>query len=247
MEQDQNNLRANLIDNNPNQNENVNQGNVSLGVNQENVENIPLENFYNFKNLETKEKFLFLFTIEKLSYEFLCGISLRVGIQIISILFLGGSLTNFFKTFSEDNIFSKISSLVVFLIYFIAGFCFVYSSIYLNVDYAYWGLIIYTVLFYILLLQNFFVFFLLIFRIFSPIEDADVIVFGFLFLLIVTFIIGIHLYFLWICYSYWFHLKNKNYRLINGDIYKPYRDYRRVDNPNVYNPNNLNDINVNQS
>ena len=42
-----------------------------------------------------------------------------------------------------------------------------------------------------------------------------------------------HLYFLWVCYSFWIHLKHRNFELVKGNFYRTYQEYDNLNARNV--------------
>jgi len=204
---------------------NINNNQVNNNVNLPNTNYVNFSDLYNVQDLPSKERFLFLFKIDYLANQFLCGCSLRLGIQIISLVFLVASISKFFKVLHYDNLMKTILTGLLFLIYFIAGYCLIYSTIYNNPKYAYIGLAIYTVIFYIILFDNLLYIFINLFGILNPFDAIelfkDIIIFTFA----LAFFLLFHLYFLWVCYSYWLHLKNGNFELIKGNFYRSYEEY----------------------
>lgn len=180
---------------------------------------------YKSQEIPSKERFLFLFNMDWLANQFLCGCSLTIGVQIISIIFMAASISKFFSVFPHDDIRKTITAGILFLVYFIASYCFIYSSIYYNADYAYRGLVIYTIIFYFIVLDNLLFIFFVSFGILNPLGALKSIVNIILLSLTLAVLMLVHLYFLWICYSFWMHLKNKNYELIKGNFYRTYEEY----------------------
>lgn len=195
---------------------------------------ISFSELYNNQDIPSKNRFLFLFKLDWLANQFLCGLSLRLGVQIISIVFLAASMSKFFNVFPHDNLRKTVTAAIIFIIYFIAGYCFIYSSIYNNEEYAYVGLVIYTLIFYYILLDNLLYIFFVSFGILNPFGAVK----SFMNVLMLSIGLGLlllfHLYFLWVCYSYWIHLKHKNYELIKGNFYRTYQEYDNLNVRNVH-------------
>lgn len=180
---------------------------------------------YSNSDIPSKNRFLFLFRLDWLANQFLCGCSLRLGVQIISIVFLAASMSKFFNVFPHDNLRKTVTAAIIFLVYFIAGYCFIYSSVYFNAEYAYIGLVIYTLIFYYIVLDNLLFIFFVSFGVLNPFGAVKSILNIIMLTAGLVILLLFHLYFLWICYSYWIHLKNKNHELIKGNFYRTYAEY----------------------
>lgn len=227
--------------NNPNSISNANNANIpqrtqeinfNLSGNPDGRNFIDFNELYNMQDLPSKEKFLFLFKIDSLANQSFCGCSLRLGVKIIAILFLAAAMSKFFSAFEKDNILNILLSAVIFCIYFIAGYCLIYSSIYLNAEYAYYGYVIYAIIFFYLFLQTLLMFIFIVIGFYDPVGELDFFYKLVALLFAITIMLGLHLYFIWICYSFWMHLKNKNFDLINGNFYRSYEDYTNLHNRN---------------
>ena len=188
---------------------------------------------YNNPDVPSKDRFLFLFKLDWLANQFLCGCSLRIGVQIISIVFLAASMSKFFNVFPHDNLRKTVTAAIIFLIYFIAGYCFIYSSIYYNEQYAYSGLVIYTLIFYYIVLDNLLYIFFISFGILNPSGALKCLMDVVLLTIGLGILLLFHLYFIWVCYSYWIHLKHRNYELIKGNFYRTYQEYDTLNARNV--------------
>ncbi len=203
------------------------------GIDQTEKNFVSFSDLYNPTEIPYKSRFLFVFKIDWLASQFLCGCSLRLGVQIISLIFLSAAMSMFLSVFPHDNLRKSITAALIFLVYFIAGYCFIYSSIYYNEQYAYVGLAIYTILFYLILLDNLLYIFLVSLGILNPSVAVKSIINVALFTIGFVILLLFNLYFLWICYSFWIHLKNKNYELIKGNFYRTYREYDTLNIGNV--------------
>lgn len=222
---------------NPNQTPNINV--IPNNPNPQRNADAPDKNFtsfselYNNPDVPSKNRFLFLFKLDWLANQFLCGFSLRLGVQIISIVFLAASMSKFFNVFPHDNLRKTVTAAIIFLTYFIAGYCFIYSSIYYNAEYAYIGLVIYTLIFYYILLDNLLYIFFVSLGILNPFGAVKSIMNVILFSVGLGVLLLFHLYFLWVCYSYWIHLKHRNLELVKGNFYRTYQEYDYLNTRNL--------------
>lgn len=188
---------------NPNENPNIdvipNNPNPQHNLESSEKNFVSFSELYNNQDIPSKNRFLFLFKLDWLANQFLCGLSLRLGVQIISIVFLSASMSKFFNVFPHDNLRKTITAAIIFLTYFIAGYCFIYSSLYYNEEYAYIGLVIYTIIFYYILLDNLLYIFFVSLGILNPFGAIK----SFMNLILLTVGLGLlllfHLYLLWVC------------------------------------------------
>jgi len=194
---------------------------------------IYFSDLYNYKDIPIKNRFLFLFRLDSLANQFLCGCSLRIGVQIISIVFLAASMAQFFNVFPHDDLRKTITAAIIFSVYFVAGYCFIYSSIYYNAEYAYVGLVIYTLILYYIVLDSLLYIFFVSFGILNPLGAMKSITNVILLSIGLGILLLFHLYFLWVCYSYWIHLKHKNFELVKGNFYRTYHEYDILNARNV--------------
>jgi hypothetical protein len=194
---------------------------------------IYFSDLYKNQDISSKNRFLFLFRLDWLANQFLCGCSLRIGVQIISIVFLAASMAQFFNVFPHDDLRKTITAAIIFSVYFVAGYCFIYSSIYYNAEYAYVGLVIYTLILYYIVLDSMLYIFFVSFGILNPLGAMKSIMNFILLSVGLGILLLFHLYFLWVCYSYWIHLKHKNFELVKGNFYRTYQEYDILNNRNV--------------
>lgn len=180
---------------------------------------------YNDEEISSKYRFLFVFKTQTLASGFLCGISLRFGIRLISLIFLAASLLKFFSVYQQGDLRRIITSALILLAFMIAACCMIYSSIYFNPYSAYIGLLIYTVIFYLYVVDDFLFISFVALGIVNPLGNNKSTVNIILLSLVIIATMLVHFYFLWICYSYWIHLRNENYALVKGDFYKNYEEY----------------------
>ena len=192
------------------------QGNNAEGRNpRENnrIQNERLNTNSYLSQILSSDKFLFIFEIEKLAYQFFCGCSLITWIRIIYF----NSITSIFEIFSFFSIGGFISSVFNFTIFSAIAYNLIYSDINKTPKNAFMGYLLYSFLFLLTCFETLLLFLFFLFGIgnFANIEDKFTI--GFIFLVIIFLYLSFHLYLVFICYSYWIHLKNGNIRLIQGD------------------------------
>lgn len=194
---------------------------------------IVFSRLYYVHDISAKEKFLFLFQLDYLANQFFCGCSLRFGVQIISLLFLVASISKLFNTFSQVHVLNILASGAVFTIFLITGFCLMYSSTYYDPHLAFYGYFIYALIFYYLIFQSLAMLVFITLGLYNPLGESDYMIKITIILVSILLIFCFHLYFVWICFSFWIHLKNKNLELIKGNFYRSYHDYTNLQNRRV--------------
>lgn len=166
------------------------------------------------------EKFLFFVTPSFLAQDACCGSSLKTGTQIISLIFLVASLSNFFSALRYGSYWAIVISGIMLLLYFLACMMIFYSS--MNYDYssAYTAYLIYAVIFLLSLLDTIVMFFMMITRYYKPFGYHYIR--GSLGYLVASIIVlTVQLYMVWIVFSYAVHLKYKATQIVTGEyMYK---------------------------
>lgn len=176
----------------------------------------------------TNEAFLFFHHPKELARESACGCSLRTGVQIIAVIFLASTLTNLTAALRGGSLLSLVISGLTFSLYLVAGICLLSSTFSYNYQHANTATVIYSVIFLVNLVDNIIIAILIFLGVYAPFNTPDNISSGLVFSLAAAIVLGIHLYFVWIIFSYTVHLKNKRIALINGDVYKGYNEYEPV-------------------
>jgi hypothetical protein len=171
--------------------------------------NEKLEENYN-NQTKSNEKFLFVFSPDHTAQEFCCGCSLKTGAFIISILQIISSLSSFTTALNLGSNFTLLTSGLVFLAYFSAGWLAYLSSI--NKDYknCYTAYIIYAVIFLINLMDSLIISLLIFTGLYHPFYDLNCIRAFLLYMTSNIIVNTIQLYFVWIIYSFAISLKEKN-------------------------------------
>jgi hypothetical protein len=197
---------------------------------QENNRNPPNNNLLAKEN-SIKDKFMFVFEPFNLAYDCCCGCSLRTGVQIISILFIAGSVSNFLTALKMTSTIDLFLSGLFFVLYLIAGTCVLYSTISLNHVYALTGYYIFAMIFIFNLIDNIVVFFLIILGAYyyEIIPNEDIPIIALIYFLACAVILSIHLYMIWVVFSFSIHLKHGRSAIIAGEIHFMYQQ-------NPYNP-----------
>jgi hypothetical protein len=222
---------------NLNQNENINRNldQERIPLNRDN--NIPFSLISNLQNFFSAEKFLFFFHIEKLANDCCCGCSIKTGIRIISFIFLINSAIVFFGIFSSNSLLNFISKIFTFSIYFSIGYNLLYSILYNSSKHAFYGYLIYSLLFFLSCLDSLFLLLISLFTYSDTFQlDKEKVKYIILIIAIVIFL-SYHLYILYICFSFWKHMKSGNMHLINGEYIN--------NSNNINNRGNNMDLNVN--
>jgi hypothetical protein len=189
----------------------------------------------------THESFLFVFAPHDIAKEACCGCSLKTGVQIISLFYIVSNFSSFINTISSPHLLPFILSGIGFALYLIGGICLINSTMSYSYKNAYTGYFIYTILFLINLIDSIIVGLLLFSGYYG--KDVDYVQAGLIYCIAIIIVVAIHVYLLWIIFSFTVHLKHKRLALIQGDIYKSYEDFAGPNErllPNTNNPNNVN-------
>lgn len=173
-----------------------------------------------------KDKFLFITDADKLALDCCCGCSLRTGVQIISLLFITGSMSNFFTAIRMHSAIGLFTSGFLFITYFFAGVCTLYSTMIHDYSYAYKGYFVYSVIFLYNVLEALVVSLLILTANYKALEGLDRTMATLIYLIAAGIVLSIHLYMLWIIFSYSIHLKHKRHGLISGNIVVKYESER---------------------
>lgn len=175
----------------------------------------------------TNEKFLFAIPVESIALQSACGCSLKTGCQIIAVLFLLSAVTNLFGAFAFYSLISTIMSLFYFSVFFIAGYYLLYSTWTFIPKQAYVAYFIYAIIF----IWNFIEFILIILMIilgfYYPYGVTNLSTFQIILLysITVSIYLAIHLYLIWIIFSFYVHILNNREHLVKGHIYDVIMEY----------------------
>jgi hypothetical protein len=157
----------------------------------------------------TDEPFLFFFIPFHIDVDFLCGCSLYIGIKLIAFILIFASLFGIYTTLTLPfHIFNTMFSLLITVLYLIAGFYLFKSTITFSYDdvkigyFLYACLVIYDVFSFLLS------YFLISVGIINPYGGTQFTVKKF----VVSFVMGIFseiikIYLVWIIYCYMVHIK----------------------------------------
>jgi hypothetical protein len=191
------------------------------------MSNVRIEGASNPMVPAESDKFLFFVTPSFLAQDACCGCSLKTGTQIISLIFLVASLSNFFTALRYGSIWSILITGIMLLLYFTACLMIFYSSMNYNYTAAYTAYLIYAVIFMLSLVDTVVMFLMMIFREYKPFGPHYVRgILGYLVASIV--ILSIQLYMVWIVYSYAVHLKYKAHQIVSGEYIYKYNQPERV-------------------
>jgi len=167
------------------------------------------------------ERFLFFITPNFLAQDACCGCSLKTGSQIISLIFLIASLSNFFSALRYGSLWTIILSGLMLFLYFTACLLVFYSSMNYEFTPAYTAYVIYGLIFLLSLIDTIVILILLITRVYKPFGDHYLK--GSLGYLVASIVIlSIQLYMIWIVYSYAVHLKYKAVQIVTGEYLHKY-------------------------
>lgn len=173
----------------------------------------------------TKEKFLLYFEPRDVARESACGFSLRIGVQIVAILFIASTLSSVFSALRLDSLIDLIISGIAFTLYLIAGICIMYAANSFSFALANIANTIYSLLF-ALNAVNYLIISLLIFTgLYAPLGTTNNFQAGLIFLIASVIILGVQAYMLWLVFSFTVHLRNNRIGLLTGDLYKAYEEY----------------------
>jgi hypothetical protein len=182
----------------------------------------------------TGERFLFCITPTNLAISAPCGCSLQTGTQIVALIFIASTITPFFTAFQYGSLWNLLYYGIVFGLYFLAGISALYSTYTFTYEYAQTANYIYNFLFMMNVLDNIIMAALILSGYILPLGyEIPAFTQGMYYIAAVTTILLIHMYMIWVVYSYMVHVKNNRKGLVQGDIYKTYDDYERgVELPN---------------
>jgi hypothetical protein len=166
-----------------------------------------------------KDKFLFFFEPEVMAVDCCCGCSLKTGVQIIAILFVFASLSKFFSSLHMSSFLEIFLSGLLFLLYFTAGVCILYSSMTFNFIYAHTAYFIYAIIFFFYLVDDLLLVIMVFSGISTPMPSENIFVTGIVLLCAILITLSIQLYMIWIVFSYSIHTKHKRYHLVSGYIF----------------------------
>jgi hypothetical protein len=175
----------------------------------------------------TGERFLFVFTPDEPAIQAPCGCSLKTGAQIIAIFFIlctGPAFMTAFKTF---NLITMLFYLSAGILYLIAGIFILYSSFTYSYTYAHTASLIYYFCFVVNFIDYVVVLIMVFIGRYQVVSAMDAFTTGLYLASIVTLILLIHAYLLWVVFSYTVHLKHGRITLLRGDVYKSYDEFDR--------------------
>jgi hypothetical protein len=184
--------------------------NEEIYANQFNSEHERLDNI-------NRDRFLFCFLPNSLARDCCCGCSLKTGVQIIAIIFIVAILSDFIASISMSSIIYVIISGILFALYLLAAVCIIYSTIKYNWAMAHTGYIIYAIIFLLNVLDNLIIIALILTGIYSPWGNSNGVSL-IIFIVAIVCILAIHLYMVWIVFSFAIHLKHNRIALIRGEI-----------------------------
>ena len=177
------------------------------------------------QELPTDYKFLFLFEPKELAYKGFCNLSLKTSVQIISVLFLFSSALSFLSSLYSFNLIDLVLNAVSFLLYLVAAICLFVSIKNKDAHIASTGYTIYALIF-ILSFINFVLTALLIFLgVLKPFNSSDPFRTGLVYSFASLVVLSVHCYLIWLIYSFTVHLRQNRLNLIEGEIYKDYKEY----------------------
>jgi len=181
-----------------------------------------------YTSLNTDKKFLFLFDydVKSLAVNCCCGCPLRLGVQILAILFLLASFFDLIFALSQDNAIDIVISLLIVAVYGTLGIMLFLSVLYKNVNQAYIGYFIYTLMFYYRITETVIIFIMVAFgsrtlrigEVKFEYSGRFALLVALLYLFIAVNILLVQLYCIFIIFSYLVHLENGNHDLISGYI-----------------------------
>ena len=152
------------------------------------------------------EKFLFLFETNIIDDSFF-GFSLKTIVRIISIFTLLVSITEFLNILDNKTFLKVIYDLLISVTFLIITYFIFDSTIEMNINYAYLGYIIYSILWIVLLIQYLLQASLMLVGYLNPYENDFLRLKLLTYIFIEAFILGIYLYFVWILFCYYVNLK----------------------------------------
>lgn len=155
------------------------------------------------------DNFLFVFTPVKPDKNCLCGISLKIGVRIISILVIIGTYPLFMEALHQNEWVDLIWDIIVTITLLIIGLYTFISTINLKYDYAMVGNATFSMLFMIKLLKCLIEGTLILLSFINPFGEDFFHVKTVLYLLGEGISLVIDLYFIWVVYCFMISLKNK--------------------------------------
>lgn len=163
----------------------------------------------------SREPFLYIINIEKVDISFLCGCSLFCAIKLISIFMIINGFLNILFSFNTKNYINLFVSLIYNVLYFISGFYLFKSSISFDFNESMIG---YKILSLLYIFELFFFITSLILSsigVIHPFSNGK----NFLKSFVIYFFVGltyflIKLYFVWITFSYYIHIKLNRIKVI---------------------------------
>jgi hypothetical protein len=186
-----------------------------------------------YKANPTGERFLFFFTPEEPALQAPCGCSLKTGAQIVALFFILCTFPGFLNSFNTNDIVTILFYLSASILYFIAGVCVIYSSLSYNYIYAHTASLIYNFCFLVNFLDYAVVIAMVFMGRYTPMPGPiDKITLGIYLSVSAAVILLIHLYLIWVVYSFMVHLKHGRISLVKGYVYKSYEEFDR-DNLNT--------------
>jgi hypothetical protein len=180
----------------------------------------------------TGERFLFVFTPDEPALQGPCGCSLKTGSQLIAIFFIICIIPAFMKSFYTNDLISVLFYLSASVLYLIAGICILYSSITYSYVYAHTASLIYSFCFVVNFIDYAVVLIMVFMGKYQVMTNLDNLTLVLYLASVITVILLIHAYLLWIIYSYMVHLKQGRISLVRGNVYKSYDEFdREIINP----------------
>ena len=155
------------------------------------------------------EKFLFLFETNIIDDTFY-GFSLKTIVRIISIFTLLVSITEFLNIFDNKTFLKVIYDLLISVTFLIITYFIFDSTIEMNINYAYLGYFIYSIIWIFLLIKYLLQASLMLVGYLNPYENDFLRLKLITYVFIEAFIIGIYLYFVWILFCYYVNVKRGN-------------------------------------
>jgi hypothetical protein len=181
----------------------------------------------------TRERFLFVFTPDEPAMQAPCGCSLKTGCQLISIFFILCTVPAFMNSFKSADIISILFYLTASVLYVIAGICVIYASLSYDYVYAHTASLIYNFCFIVNFIDYGVVLTMVFLGKYVPVGNIDKYTLGLYLGISAAIILLIHLYLIWLVYSFMVHLKHGRISLVKGYVYKTYDEFEKEQvNPN---------------
>ena len=181
-----------------------------------------------YTSLDPEKKFLFIFdyNMKTIANNFGFGCSLRLGVQVIAILFLITAFFDLICTFIEEKAIYIIISIIGVIIYTTVGVLLYCSVLNNNVNFAYISYLIFALIFIFKIVEALIIFILLLFgkavKIgifeldFYPYHRSYSLLAAFIYLFVEINLLVVQLYLIYILFSYLVHLQKGNINVING-------------------------------